>query len=254
MLWSLKTREGDGYIYVVIEHQSTPDAHMAFRLMRYAMAAMQQHLDAGHKHLPLVVPMLFYHGVDSPYPFSLCWLDEFANPEVARRLYAAAFPLVDITVVSDDDIMQHRRIALLELIQKHIRQRDLLGLVERIASLLVTACANDRQLKALFNYLMIQHGHTPRFTTFIRDVVGHVPHTKERLMTLIERIRAADRRKGERQGRQVGLEEGLEKGLEKGQHVAALRIARQMLADGLDRETVQRFTGLTAEELQDVSH
>ncbi|EHZ0522384.1 Rpn family recombination-promoting nuclease/putative transposase [Salmonella enterica] len=139
-----------------------------------------------------------------------------------------------------------------------LRQRDLLGLVERIASLLVTGCANDRQLKALFNYLMIQHGHTPRFTTFIRDVVVHVPHTKERLMTLIERIRAADRRKGERQGRQLGLEEGLaeglEKGLEKGQHVAALRIARQMLADGLDRETVQRFTGLTAEELQDVSH
>ncbi|EMR5620246.1 Rpn family recombination-promoting nuclease/putative transposase [Salmonella enterica] len=139
-----------------------------------------------------------------------------------------------------------------------LRQRDLLGLVERIASLLVTGCANDRQIKALFNYLMIQHGHTPRFTTFIRDVVGHVPHTKERLMTLIERIRAADRRKGERQGRQLGLEEGLaeglEKGLEKGQRVAALRIARQMLADGLDRETVQRFTGLTAEELQDVSH
>ncbi|EAM2898392.1 hypothetical protein BKN78_16850 [Salmonella enterica] len=133
-----------------------------------------------------------------------------------------------------------------------LRQRDLLGLVERIASLLVTGCANDRQLKALFNYLMIQHGHTPRFTTFIRDVVGHVPHA------LIERIRAADRRKGERQGRQLGLEEGLaeglEKGLEKGQRVAALRIARQMLADGLDRETVQRFTGLTAEELQDVSH
>ncbi|MDI5677530.1 Rpn family recombination-promoting nuclease/putative transposase, partial [Salmonella enterica subsp. enterica serovar Anatum] len=47
-----KTREGDGYIYVVIEHQSTPDAHMAFRLMRYAMAAMQQHLDAGFSPMP----------------------------------------------------------------------------------------------------------------------------------------------------------------------------------------------------------
>jgi predicted transposase YdaD len=32
---------------------------MAFRLMRYAIAAMQRHLDAGHKTLPLVVPMLF---------------------------------------------------------------------------------------------------------------------------------------------------------------------------------------------------
>jgi predicted transposase/invertase (TIGR01784 family) len=68
VLWSLKTRDGDGYIYVVIEHQSTPDAHMAFRLMRYALAAMQRHLDAGHKTLPLVVPMLFYHGAKSPIP------------------------------------------------------------------------------------------------------------------------------------------------------------------------------------------
>lgn len=41
---------------------------MAFRLMRYATAAMQHHLDAGHKTLPLVIPMLFYHGQQSPYP------------------------------------------------------------------------------------------------------------------------------------------------------------------------------------------
>lgn len=107
VLWSVKTTEGEGYIYVVIEHQSKPDAHMAFRLMRYAIATMQGHLDAGHKTLPLVVPMLFYHGVDSPYPFSLCWLDEFADPLLARRLYTAAFPLVDITVVPDEEIMQH---------------------------------------------------------------------------------------------------------------------------------------------------
>lgn len=32
---------------------------MAFRMMRYAIAAMQKHLDAGHKTLPLVVPILF---------------------------------------------------------------------------------------------------------------------------------------------------------------------------------------------------
>ncbi len=147
VLWSLKTCEGDGYIYVVIEHQSTPDAHMAFRLMRYATAAMQRHLDAGHKTLPLVIPMLFYHGAKSPYPFSLCWLDEFDDPALARQLYATAFPLVDITVVPDNEIMQHRRIAMLELVQKHIRQRDLMGLVERLAVLLITGNANDSQLK-----------------------------------------------------------------------------------------------------------
>lgn len=54
-----KTRTGKGYIYALIEHQSSPDAHMAFRMMRYAIATMQKHLDAGHKTLPLVVPILF---------------------------------------------------------------------------------------------------------------------------------------------------------------------------------------------------
>ena len=35
---------------------------MAFRMMRYSIAAMQNHLDAGYKELPLVIPMLFYHA------------------------------------------------------------------------------------------------------------------------------------------------------------------------------------------------
>ncbi|VUT07894.1 hypothetical protein SB6421_05038 [Klebsiella huaxiensis] len=68
-----------------------------------------------------------------------CWLDEFADAT---------------TVVPDDEIMQHRHVALLELIQKHIRHRDLLGLVERLAELLVKGCANNSQMKALFNYML----------------------------------------------------------------------------------------------------
>lgn len=67
VLYSLKTTdEDDGYIHVLIEHQSTPDKHMAFRLLRYAVASMQRHLDAGHKKLPLVIPVLFYMGKRTP--------------------------------------------------------------------------------------------------------------------------------------------------------------------------------------------
>ena len=83
VLYSLKTTAGDGYVHVLIEHQSSPDKHMAFRLIRYAVAAMQRHLDAGHKKLPLVIPVLFYTGKRSPYPYSTRWLDEFDDPELA---------------------------------------------------------------------------------------------------------------------------------------------------------------------------
>ena len=224
VLWSLKTNEGDGYIYVVIEHQSSPDAHMAFRLMRYAMAAMQRHLDAGHKTLPLVIPMLFYHGALSPYPFSLCWLDEFDDPIVARQLYSATFPLVDITVIPDDEIMQHRRIALLELMQKHIRKRDLMGLVEQLVSLLATGYANDSQLKTLFNYMM-QFGNTPHVDKFIREVAQRVPQQKESLMTIAEVLQ------------------------QEANQQEALRIAQMMLANGISHEIILKITGLSAKDL-----
>ncbi len=224
VLWSLKTNEGDGYIYVVIEHQSSPDAHMAFRLMRYAMAAIQRHLDAGHKTLPLVIPMLFYHGALSPYPFSLCWLDEFDDPIVARQLYSATFPLVDITVIPDDEIMQHRRIALLELMQKHIRKRDLMGLVEQLVSLLATGYANDSQLKTLFNYMM-QFGNTPHVDKFIREVAQRVPQQKESLMTIAEVLQ------------------------QEAKQQEALRIAQMMLANGISHEIILKITGLSAKDL-----
>lgn len=60
ILWSVKTREGDGYIYVVIEHQSREDIHMAFRLMRYSMAVMQRHIEHDKRRpLPLVIRCCF---------------------------------------------------------------------------------------------------------------------------------------------------------------------------------------------------
>lgn len=110
ILWSMKTTTGDdGYIHLLLEHQSSADKNMAFRQLRYAVAAMQRHLEAGHKRLPLVIPVLFYHGSRSPYPFSTNWLDCFSNPEQAGKVYTRGFPLVDVTVIDDDEIMNHRR-------------------------------------------------------------------------------------------------------------------------------------------------
>ncbi len=42
LLWSVKTQEGVGYIYVVIEHQKSKPEDVAFRMMP-SIAAMQNH-------------------------------------------------------------------------------------------------------------------------------------------------------------------------------------------------------------------
>lgn len=253
VLYSLKAGNGDGYVYCLIEHQSTPDKHMAFRLMRYAIAAMQRHLDAGHKTLPLVIPVLFYQGKVSPYPYSMSWLDEFETPEYARTLYSENFPLVDITIIPDDEIMQHRRMAILELLQKHIRQRDLTELLDQLTTLLLGGNTTQEQLISVINY-MLQAGESRDPAALINTLASRVPQHEETLMTIAEKLRLEGEQRGIQKGLQLGEQKGRQEGRQEGEREAALKIARTMLASGLDRALVMQMTGLTESELAQIRH
>lgn len=245
VLYCVKTTEGDGYIHVLIEHQSTPDRHMAFRLMRYAIAAMQRHLDAGNKKLPLVVPVLFYTGRRSPYPYSTDWLQEFSDPDLAARLYGMAFPLVDVTVIPDDEIMSHRSMAALTLLQKHIHRRDLSELLDRLATTLLTGHLTGQQLVSLINYL-IQAGETDDAEAFVRNLAQKVPQHEEALMTIAQQL--------EQKGIEIGRQLGEMKGREEGKFEEKLELAGKMLKSGYPLQSVKELTGLSDEILAEIRH
>lgn len=250
VLYSLKTTSGDdGYVMVLVEHQSSPDKFMAFRQLRYAVAAMQRHLDAGHKKLPLVIPVLFYAGKRSPYPYSTNWLNEFDNPALAGRLYSNDFPLVDVTVIPDDEIMTHRSMAALTLLQKHIHQRDLAELLDRLATILLTSHLTGQQLVSLINY-MVQAGETPDAEAFVRELARRVPKHGDELMTIAQQLE----QKGIEKGRQEGMQLGEQKGRSEGEREATLKMALSMLQNGLDRTTVMKITGLSSDELKQLQH
>ena len=237
IIYSLQTTTGHSYVHVLIEHQSTPDKHMAFRLLRYAVAAMQRHLEAGHKTLPLVIPILFYHGKRSPYPWSLSWLDAFSDPVAARQLYSSPFPLVDITVIPDEEIMQHRSMAALTLVQKHIRQRDMALLQDKLASLFILGHMNGQQITVLVNYL-IQAGQAQDVQKLLYGLAQRVPQHGEKLMTMAEQLKLI--------GRQEGIQEG--------KLVTLQNVAKAMLARGLDSNIITEITGLSHDELQQLRH
>ena len=149
--------------------------------------------------------------------------------------------------------MQHRRIALLELIQKHIRDRDLIGMVDRITTLLVRGFTNDSQLQTLFNYLL-QCGDTSRFTRFIQEIAERSPLQKERLMTIAERLRQEGHQIGWQEGKIEGWQEGKLEGLQQGMHEQAIKIALRMLEQGIDRDQVLAATQLSEADLAANNH
>ncbi|PRD14458.1 Rpn family recombination-promoting nuclease/putative transposase [Pantoea coffeiphila] len=249
VLYSVKTTSGEGYIHILIEHQSSPDRHMAFRLMRYAIAAMQRHLDAGHSRLPLVIPFLFYNGRRSPYPYSTNWLQEFYDPGLAEKLYREDFPLIDVTVIPDDDIMHHRSMAALTLLQKHIHQRDLTELLDRLCTVLIAGYLTGQQLVSLINYL-VQAGEAPDASAFVRELAQRMPQHKDGLMTIAQQLEQIGVKKGIKKGILLGEEQGVIKG----KREAALAIARSLLTRGMDADSVLAVTGLMAEDLDTLHH
>ncbi|WP_064367426.1 Rpn family recombination-promoting nuclease/putative transposase [Pantoea ananatis] len=250
VLYSLKTAQGDdGYVHVLIEHQSSPDKHMAFRLLRYAVAAMQRHLEAGHKKLPLVIPVLFYTGKRRPYPYSTRWLDEFTDPALANRLYSTAFPLVDVTIIPDEEIAEHRSMAALTLLQKHIHQRDLAELVDKLVPILLAGYLSSSQVVSLIHYI-VQAGETADAEALVRELAHRVPQHGDALMTIAQQFE----QKGMEKGMEKGIQLGREEGRSEGEREATLKIARTMLQSGLDRETVMKMTGLSEDELALIRH
>ncbi|EBH8950256.1 Rpn family recombination-promoting nuclease/putative transposase [Salmonella enterica] len=230
VLYSVKMQGTSGYIHVLIEHQSTADKKMAFRMMRYAIAAMHRLLKDENGPLPLVVPLLFYQEKTSPYPLSMSWLDMFALPELARRIYSEPFPLVDITVIPDDDIMQHRRIALLE----------------RLVTLISAEYTTESQLNSLLSY-MVQRGHTDQPQVFYRELANRLPQ-EESMMTLAEWFEEQGMQKGVREG----MLEGKREGLQEGKTEERRNIARRMLESGITREAVAQITTLTDDEIEQI--
>lgn len=236
VLYSVKTQQGEGYLYMLVEHQSTPDKLMSWRMMHYAFLAMNQHLQQGHHELPLVVPILFYHGKTTPYPYSQPWAHCFPWPEIASDLYSQPFPLVDITVIDDNELVNHRKVAVMELAMKH---RDLRDNIERVTQRLAEAMNKNYHrsddIITIFNYLFITMD-SPHFETVVNQLIFQLENNQEAIMNIAQRLQ---------EGIDIGVNRGIDIGVNKKQHDVALK----GLQLGTSIELISQLTGLSYKEI-----
>jgi predicted transposase/invertase (TIGR01784 family) len=92
------------YIYTLLEHQSTPERLLAFRMLKYNLSLMEQHLNERHSHLPIILNVCLYAGTQSPYPYSRDIYDCFEAPALAREKMFKPFQLIDLTILSQEHL------------------------------------------------------------------------------------------------------------------------------------------------------
>ncbi|MES2998758.1 MAG: Rpn family recombination-promoting nuclease/putative transposase [Pseudomonadota bacterium] len=239
ILYSLKLEGVKSYVYINVEHQSIPDKLMPFRMLRYKLAIMKQHIDQGNKKLPLVISMLFYHGKKHPYPYSLELTDCFENTELAKAYFYDPPLLVDLSSVSDDEISRHKKLGLLELVQEHIFTRDLSLIAEDLTKLVKSSQPEHELFHSLVYYILSQ-GDTSNINQVI-ETFNTIENYREDVMNAAQQLK--------QQGREEGREEGQHEGFKKGKHAEALAIAKNMLADQMSFQAIEKYTNLSKKEL-----
>jgi hypothetical protein len=203
LLYAVRTRTGGlGLVYVLFEHQSSPDPTMPFRLLRYVVRVWEQWLrdHPGATTLPIVLPVLLHHD-DAAWraaPELASMLD--ASPELleASRPFVPHFRFVlDDLAVLEPAALASRTLAvwprLVQLALWASRSFPRLRRAAPFMRLLTASLARDERTRALltqlFLYVLVTASpdvDVQQIRTILLEVAG--PEREEDIMNILREL------------------------------------------------------------------
>ncbi|MEM9242566.1 MAG: Rpn family recombination-promoting nuclease/putative transposase [Pseudomonadota bacterium] len=263
VLYSVRLSEELAYLYILAEHKSYGDRFLPLQLLRYMCAIWQRYIEQkrklgkGQGCLPMIYPLTYYHGRQSPYPYSTDIRDCFADKALAKAIFDKPFPLIDMTQYSDENLLQHGRASTFELLQKHIFAKDLLEDIQELLKnkhfiALMRETSGDYSFQVL--QYMIEASESTHADKFLKQLTQQLPEIGDQIMTVGQQLRQQGIEQGIERGIERGIEQGIEQGIERGikqgRTVEAMTIARTLLNRGMSLEEVAEITHLSYEKLQ----
>ena len=240
------------YIYVLVEHQSTPFAMMPVRLFRYVSRIFEAS-DAENRSprdVPEVIPVVLYNGHrkwNSPTKLSDFYDRENPMGSLEDAAVELKYRLVDLSKVSDQQIRlegpanTHTTILAL-LFLKHIYDEYFGALLKEWAYYFHQAyreIQGESFLKSATYYILES---TDLAYEELIDCV--VPYTEPEVETLIkttgQKLREEGRIQGRAEGHMEGRKEGRAEGRQEGLQEATAKALRIVL--------ISRFSELTDEQ------
>jgi recombination-promoting nuclease RpnB len=232
-VYRTKLQDKTAYIHLAIEHQSTFDPLMPFRMEQYRCLIIDQYRkqNPDTKTIPLVIPLVLYHGT-TPWTASTDIRDIIDAPQALIEAYAfKPFLLIDLNTIEDAELKKRLWSGAMELALKHIFANDILPYIQDMLTLLKQLEQQGDQafVETVLVYLL-DRGEMDE-TAFLHLVQNELsPELGERIMTVSEQLIA--------------------KGMQKGIHLAKLEDARKMLVEQLDEALIAKITNLSLEEIR----
>lgn len=109
LVYKVEIKSVDNSLYLIVEHQSTPDKLMTLRMLRYKTYIIERHFrNHDNKSIPLVHGIVIYHG-NVPYPYTTDIVDLIDAPrEMIPEDFLKSFQLIDLSQI-DDELLKQRK-------------------------------------------------------------------------------------------------------------------------------------------------
>jgi len=253
---SVNNTEGydDGYIYLLLEHQSTTEHLMAFRLFKYMINICDRYMTENPraKHLPLIYPLVLYNGTASYNVPRNLW-DLFCNKTLAKQFWTEDYQLVNVHDIPDEELKKRVWSGILEFFLKHIHERQLLKRWQQIAAILpeiTKVSIGHDYIKMILYYTLTGIDQNDKIEL---EKLLITTLNKEKGAELMTSLAQAWKEEGIEIGIQDGIKLGEARGEARGE--AKLKeeknmIVKNLLKAGLTNDLIAKSTGLTIEEIE----
>jgi predicted transposase/invertase (TIGR01784 family) len=226
-------------VVLLVEHQSTPDQFMPFRVYHYLFNMLYNELKGRtnkQAKLPAVYALVFYHGKQTPYPFSMNLADCFDDPlGIMDTMFMNPVPLIDVNQVQDDEVKKQQLLGIMTGALKHSRDADIgnyiIWLLENLQTIDLTDQLTLQFIRTALIY-MFGVGNIKNPEQLIKDAQRLPEPVRGEIMTAAEKFQAMGEERGLKKGHEIGLEKGL------------ATVAINLLNEGAEPRFVERITGL----------
>ena len=240
----------NGYLYLIIEAQSSNDSLMAFRLLKYMIEICARHIkEQGEKGgLPMIYPMIFWQS-DGKYTAKLNIWDLFPYPEIARSAWVDDCKLINVCKIPDKVLIHNAWTGLFQLVTKYAHKPQLL--LQRLDEYGDVLKELDRKsLGQTFNFNIVCYVLTLIDKSDIiklKEVLDKHINKGEQIMGNVAQEYID---KGRAEGINIGIDKGRAEGINIGIDKGKREIAKNLLQLGLKQEDVSKATGLTQQEIE----
>lgn len=206
VLFSVPLDGEDAFVYTLIEHQSSNDSLMAFRMLRYVVRIWSRHLEENPRarKLPAVIPLVVYNGKGRwSTPRRLQDLiDPAPGGNEAEYLPQFSFLLDDLNVIDPGQLRERHltpsglvTMAAFMIVPGNPRAGEDLQEWRGELRMVLDGPGGIETFKAVLSYIVRVGEASPSDLGSLADSLG--PDAKEAYMTTAEMLEARGRAEGE---------------------------------------------------------